>query len=118
MNPAAPDAAPPRRISICKYICKTPHCPAVPRRGLVAGDPPKIGWFNDFHGPGANSRSCPFNRAILPVTEKERNEEILRLQLNLIPETDFYHIKIIGSDNGAGKFFLCIAGMCLRIRIS
>jgi hypothetical protein len=39
---------------------QTPHCPAVPRRGPEAGDPPEIALLNDFHSLGANSRSCPF----------------------------------------------------------
>jgi hypothetical protein len=35
--------------------------PAVPRRGLEAGDPPEIAWLNDFHGLGENhSWSYPF----------------------------------------------------------
>jgi hypothetical protein len=47
-EPRRPDGAPPRRIDVCRYICKTPHCLAVPRRGLEAGDPPELAWFNDF----------------------------------------------------------------------
>jgi len=66
MNPAAPDGAPPRRIGVCRYICKTPHCPAVPRRGPEAGDPPEISWFNDFHGLGANT-------LFMPVSTKQKN---------------------------------------------
>jgi len=32
----------------------------VPRRGPEAGSPHGKTWFNDFHGSGANSCSCPF----------------------------------------------------------
>ena len=41
----------------------------MPRRGHEAGDPPKIAWFNDFHGQGTNSRSCPFLQS-----KKENND--------------------------------------------
>ncbi len=49
-EPAAPDGAPPRRISVSKHTRKHRTGPAVPRRGPEAGSPHKISWFNDFHG--------------------------------------------------------------------
>jgi|GEM_PF-4454876 len=56
MNPAAPDGEPPRRISVCKNICK--QCTAPPclgealRRGALTG-------FNNFHGSGVNREFMP-----------------------------------------------------------
>lgn len=86
---------------------------------LGAGDPPEIARFNDFHSSGSNqSRSCMFQQSHDTLSLKRKNEDILRIRLYLIAETDFNDIKIIGSDYGAGKFFLCIGDMCLGIRVS
>ena len=62
MNPAAPDGAPPRRISVSKYICKHRTAPPCLGEALRLGDLPKIAWFNDFQSLGANSCSCPFRQ--------------------------------------------------------
>jgi len=48
MDPAAPDGAPPRRISVYKHICIYHTAPAVPRKGPKPRSPHKITWFNDF----------------------------------------------------------------------
>jgi len=55
MNPAAPDGAPPRRISACKNICKHRTAPPCLGEALRRGTPHKITGFNDFHGSGANT---------------------------------------------------------------
>jgi hypothetical protein len=60
MNPVAPDGAPPLADQGLYVYLQTPISPAVPRRGPEAGDPPEIAGFNDFHGSGANARSCSF----------------------------------------------------------
>ena len=65
MNPAAPDGAPPRRISVSKYICKHRTAPPCLGEALRRGSP-EIAWFNDFHSLGANSRSCPFPMVTVP----------------------------------------------------
>jgi len=54
MNPAAPDGAPPQRISVWKHICKHRTAPPCHGEGPETGNPHKITWFNDFHGSGAN----------------------------------------------------------------
>ena len=53
---AAPDGVPLRRFS--DWIFLKPICPAVPLIGPDAGEHHK----NDFHGSGANSRSCLFQQ--------------------------------------------------------
>ena len=59
MTPAAPDGAPPRRISVYKHICK--YRPAPPCLGeALRGDPPEIAWFNDFYCLGENSVHARF----------------------------------------------------------
>jgi len=59
MNPAAPDGAPPQRISAGKHMGKhrtAPQClrEALRREAIML-------WLNDFHGSGMNSiGSCLF----------------------------------------------------------
>jgi len=63
MNPAAPDGAPPRRISACKHICKRRSVPPCLGEALRRGALIKITWFNDFYGSVRTPSHVCFNRA-------------------------------------------------------
>jgi hypothetical protein len=54
MHAAAPDGAPPRRISDFKQYLKRPHGSAALKKSPEAGSYCKITYFNNFHGSGVN----------------------------------------------------------------
>jgi hypothetical protein len=67
MNPAAPDGAPPRRISVSTYICKHRTAPPCLGEALRRGILFEIAWFDDVHGLGEDSRSCTFQQSLFLI---------------------------------------------------
>jgi len=63
MNPAAPDGAPPQRISAGKHMCKHCTAPPCPGEALRQGALIKLQGFMIFYGSGENHPcSCPFQQ--------------------------------------------------------
>jgi hypothetical protein len=62
MNAAAPDGAPPQRISAGKHSGK--HRTAPPSLGEALKREAMMSWFNDFHGPSVNPGSWVFLQSL------------------------------------------------------